>query len=109
MRKFYATSGRCQKIVGSRDAESAALWSLHQFLDEQVDLDTIDWFDEAEIDNLDLIQALISLGEEVCISEIGFGRSEAGCFDTADVMTQWQHLMIAVNRMDQHGGDDWAI
>jgi hypothetical protein len=108
MQKFYVTSGGCQKVVGSRDAQSAALWSLHQFLDEHVDLDSIDWFDESEIDNLELIQALVSLGEEFCVSEIGFGRSEAGYFDTADIMTHWQHLMIAVNRMDQFWGDDAA-
>lgn len=108
-RKYYVKSGACEKIVQSRDPETAALWSVHQFLDSCVNLEEIDWFDETEMDNLDLVAALLELGEEVAVSEIGFARSEAGWFDTADVMTQWQQLMIAVHRMDQefNGGFCW--
>ena len=99
-RKFYVQSGNCKAVTQSRDAEAAALWSVHQFLDQRVNLNDIDWFDEEEMDNIELFQALLELGEEVMVSEIGFSRCEAGWFDTADVMTQWQQLMVAVHRMD---------
>lgn len=101
MKKFYVTSGDCEQVVQSQDAESAALWSVHQFIDSTVNLDSIDWFNEAEIDNFDLIDALMALGKEVRVSEQGHGRCEAGNFDTADIMNEWHHLMIAVRRMDQ--------
>ena len=99
-RKYYVQTGACTNICQSRDAEAAALWSVHQFLDQRIDLDSIDWFDESEMDNPKLFKAFLELGEDVRVSEIGFDRSEAGWFDTADVMTQWQQLMIAVRRMD---------
>ena len=98
--KFYVLSGDCRQVVQARDADAAALWAVHLFLEENANLDQVDWFDESEIDRPDLIQALLRLGEAVCVSEIGFGRAEAGWFDTADVMTQWQQLVMAVNRMD---------
>lgn len=99
-RKFYVQTGCCENICQSRDAESAALWIVHQYLDQRVNLNEIDWFDEDQIENAELFHAFLELGEEVHVSEIGFGRSEAGWFDTADLMMQWQQLMIAVSRMD---------
>ena len=100
-KKYYVKSGGCEQIVQTRDAEAAAIASVHRFLDANADLESINWFDEAEMDNLDLINALLQLGEDVAVSEMGFGRNEAGRFDTADIMAQWQHYMIAINRMDQ--------
>ncbi len=99
-RKYYVQTGNCKNICQSRDAEAAALWSVHQFLDQRVNLGAIDWFDDSEMDNVELFRAFLELGEEVHVSEIGFGRCEAGWFDTADLMMQWQQLMIAVHRMD---------
>ena len=99
MKKFYVTSGDCEQVIHAHDAEAAAIWSMNRFVSEFVDLESIDWFNEAEIDNFDLIEALLALGEDVRVSERGLGRCEAGHFDTADIMNQWHHLMIALRRM----------
>ena len=105
MRKFYVLTGMCQRVVQARDAEAAAILAVHWFLDQFVDLDQIDWTDETQIDNADLFAALLKLGEDVQVSERGFGRREAGYFDTASIMNQWQQLVIAVSRMDLEFGN----
>jgi hypothetical protein len=74
---------------------------VHQIIDQAIDLDSIDWMDADEIDNLDLIRVMLALPEQVQVSEIGFGRCEAGLFETPDIMTEWNQLIIAVSRIHQ--------
>ena len=99
MAKFYVQCGLSQQLVQAEDARGAALWAVHQIIEQAIDLDSIDWMDEDEINNLELIRVMLALAEQVLVSEIGFGRCEAGAFDTPDIMTEWNQLIIAVSRL----------
>jgi hypothetical protein len=101
MAKFYVQLGLSQQLIQAEDARGAAIWAVHQVIDEAIDLDSIDWLDADEIDNLDLIRVMLALPDQVLVSEIGFGRSEAGLFDMPDIMTEWNQLIIAVSRIHQ--------
>lgn len=99
MAKFYVQCGLSQQLVQAEDARGAALWAVHQIIDDAIDLDSIDWTDAAEIENLDLIRVMLALPEQILVSEIGFGRCEAGLFDTPDIMTEWNQLILVVSQL----------
>lgn len=99
MSKYYVQCGTSQRVVTAEDPRGAALWAIHEIIDQALDLDAIDWEDEAEIENLDLIRVMLALGDRVLVSERGFGRCEAGAFDTPELMTEWNQLIVAVSRL----------
>lgn len=99
MPKYYVQCGTIQRLVTAEDPRGAALWAIHEIIDQAIDLDGIDWEDENEIDNLDMIRVMLALGPQVFVSERGFGRSEAGAYHTPELMTEWNQLIIAVSRL----------
>ena len=105
MAKFYVTCGSFTFLTSANDARSAAVWAIHRFLAERVDLDSIDWTDPETVDRTDLMDAMLELGETVRISEIGFERTDAGELDAADVLTEWNYLVVAVSRLEEAFGE----
>ncbi len=101
MAKFYVQSGLFSQIVTANDAYSAALWAMHLVMEEVVPVDQVDWLDEDQIPESGFEDGLLKLGETVCVSEIGFGRDEAACFDTADTLAEWNQLVIALTRLEE--------
>lgn len=105
MSKFYIQCGAFEFLTGGDDARSAALWAIHRYLGDRVELDSINWNDPATIDRLDMVRAMLDLGDEIVVSEIGFGRDDAGRLDTADILTEWNQLIVAVLRLESSLAD----
>jgi hypothetical protein len=86
MPKFYVESGSARCVIDATDAEDAALrafqWSCDgrdsvlapKSLDETAAAEFVGW----------------ELGEEIRVSEQGFGRPDAQVFDTLDLVPVWQ-------------------
>ena len=100
MAKFYTTCGTFEFLTTAEDARSAALWSVHQFLSTRIELSTVEWSDPETIDRQDIMEAMIELADTVFVSEVGFGRSDAAVIDTADILTEWNQLVIAMQRLE---------
>lgn len=105
MAKFYVTCGSFTFLTSATDPQSAALWTIHRYIAERVDLDTISWTQPETIERSDVIDAMLELGESIRISEIGFERSDAGELDTADILTEWNYLVVAVSRLEAAFGE----
>lgn len=101
MAKFYVSCGACRFVTSAVESQSAALWSIHQFIAGRVDLDSIDWSDVRMIDRADLIEAMLELDDTVRVSEIGFSGTEAGTFDTAEILNEWNALVVVVDRLQR--------
>lgn len=101
MAKFYVNSGSFQQIVTAKDAYSAALWAMHLVMEQVIPVDDIDWANDPESAGLDYMDGMSQLGDDINVSEIGFGRREAGCYETADTIAQWNGLIIALSKIDQ--------
>lgn len=99
MAKYYVSCGACRYVTTACESQSAALWSIHQFIASRVDLDSIDWKDARTIDREDFVEAMLELDDVVRVSEIGFSGDEAGSFDTAEILTEWNALVIVVDRL----------
>jgi hypothetical protein len=100
MAKFYVQSGLVSQLITANDAFSAALWAMHLVMEDVVPVEEVDWLDEANQPEHGFADGLMKLGDEVCVSEVGFGRDEAGRFDTADTLAEWNQLIIAMARLE---------
>jgi hypothetical protein len=108
MPKYYLQCGSFDFLTTADDARSAALWAIHCYVSDRVALDSIDWTDSNTIDRQDLIVALLELGDEMVVSEIGCGRDDAGQLETADILNEWNQLVVAVSRLEAAINNDAA-
>ena len=101
MAKFYVQSGDCQQVVQAEEARQAALWAIHQTMENLLPIDELDWI---ECDGLGIVKYendFLPLAKTIKVSERGFGRSEAAEYETVDVLTEWNHLLVALARIEQ--------
>jgi hypothetical protein len=97
MAKFYVQSGSFQGVVDSYDAECAAVWAIHRVMAceptttrrREADSSLAANEPSAEI-------GLFRLGDEIGISERGFGRRDAQRIPTKDAFLKWVQLVHTV-------------
>jgi hypothetical protein len=98
MAKFYVQAGSFSRIILAEDAQGAALATVHTVLGDPIEddrvMDPVQWVCESEVDEF-----AEDVAELILVSEIGFGRSEAGCFATEDIIQHWHDLMVAIENM----------
>jgi hypothetical protein len=78
MSKFYVESGQVQVVLESLDAHQAAVTAFQWWRDRQA---------EAMFGGID---EDCQLGNEMVVSELGFGAAEGECFPTLDILMAWQ-------------------
>ncbi len=99
MAKFYLTSGTVEFVVTAADAEGAALWMINQVIDQTVEPgEQFDENDQAS-ELIDYIEAADIFDDQVMVSEIGFGRDEAGVLETQWLFMKWFQLSNALNNL----------
>ena len=42
------------------------------------------------------------LGETIRVSQRGFDRPAAATYDTLEIVTEWNQLLVAIDRLQQH-------
>lgn len=98
MAKFYVQAGSFSRIVIAEDAQGAALATVHTVLGDAIEEDRLNepvqWVSEEEVDEFSG-----DVAELIFVSEIGFGRSEAGCFATEEIIQHWHDLMVAIENL----------
>lgn len=86
MPKFYVESGSARCVIDANDVQDAVLkafqWSCDRL--DSVQLPTS--LDEAAVTEVGAWE----LGEEIRVSEQGFGRADSQVFDTLEIVPIWQ-------------------
>jgi hypothetical protein len=104
MAKFYVQSGTLKAIVDSADPQRAALWAIHQAMQQIAPID-----DESAPQSLRANpQCLppssptnfISLGDTIILSEIGFGHEDHVTVDTFEAFREWHSLWHALEKLE---------
>jgi hypothetical protein len=93
MPKFYVQSGRMEMVLQARDSRCAAIWAAHRSLSQ-----TLPFLGEGESDN-SLIAESKNLGDTIRVSQRGFDRDDATIFETLDIVTEWNQLLVALDRI----------
>jgi hypothetical protein len=97
MPKFYVQSGNLEMILQAHDSRCAAIWAVHRALGQTLPFLCDDAGDYTELADL------TRLGDSVTVSERGFDRGDADVFDTLDIVTEWNQLLVALDRLQTRG------
>ena len=101
MAKYYVESGTVQMVTEADDARGAALWAVHQCMEQVLPVCPDDpQSPEQKAERIGQRGCGV-LGQTICVSEQGFGRDDAPAYDTAEVFTEWNQLMMAISKLQQ--------
>lgn len=101
MAKYYVQCGLLQLVTTAEDARGAALWGLHSYLAERLPLDAIDWTDPSFGERADWVEAVLSLGSHVVVSESGFRGDPCLRLDATELLVEWSQFAVAVTRLER--------
>lgn len=96
MSKFYVQSGSLEMVLQARDSRCAAIWAAHRMLSRSLPFLCDDPADYTRLSEL------TNLGETIHVSQRGFDRADAIVFDTLDIVTEWNQLLVALDRLVEH-------
>src|SRR6187549_2929281 len=97
MAKFYVQSGSLEVVLQAHDSRCAAIWAVHTTLGQ-----TLPFLCE-EVERYGDLADLTRLGDRVKVSERGFDRGDADVFETLDIVTEWNQLLVALDRLAARG------
>jgi len=97
MPKFYVQSGNLEMVLQAHDSRCAAIWAVHRTLGQSLPFLCEDAGDYAALSDL------TRLGDSVSVSQRGFDRGDADVFDTLDIVTEWNQLLVALDRLQARG------
>ena len=86
MPKFYVESGLARCVIDATDTEDAAVKAFQWSCDSRDGVLAPQSLDETTVTEADGWE----LGEEIRVSEQGFGRPDARVFGTMDIIPVWQ-------------------
>jgi hypothetical protein len=100
MPKFYVQSGSLQLVTTATDPRAAAIWAVHRALAPALPF-LSDEEDATSKPQPSGPSAVPTLGERVHVSERGFDGDDGASFETLEVVTQWNQLLLAVDRLQK--------
>lgn len=99
MNRYDVQSGRIRKIIFAADPQAAALWLMNNFM-ETVFPDTVQ--PEFDSDPFEMLEdGLMLLADQVQVSSLSLDDDTVEWFDTLEIFTEWNELVLAVSRMDR--------
>lgn len=97
MGKYYVQSGTVRSIVQAKSNRCAAMWAVHQVMQQVLpseahtpDIES----DAGESREVSVLSARISVNER------GFDRRDSTEMQTLDVVTEWNQMVTALDRLD---------
>jgi hypothetical protein len=104
MAKFYVQSGTLKAIVDSADAQRAALWAVHQAMQQIAPIEDSSGHnrDRSHVDcfSTSAQPNFISLGDTILLSEIGFDHDDHLSVDTFEAFREWHSLWHALEKLE---------
>lgn len=99
MPKFYLQSGNVRTVISADDSQKAALWVVHQALQQVVPVYDDDDVAVEEKEEIAIVKGIMVLGNSIRVSEIGFDREGAEEIDTFELLVHWHQLMVALDKL----------
>ena len=107
MTKYFVESGTLRTIVRADSSRNAALWAVHQAMQQVLPIDDDDRSDPFAKSEKAVSGGVNVLEETLRVSATGFGRTDAQTVITMDVVRQWNDMFAALDRLEKmldHGG-----
>ncbi len=101
MAKYYVQSGTMRTIVQAPSGRKAALWAVHQAMQQVLPIDdqaspSPKWTSETAGD-----RGVAVLSAKVSASELGFDRPDAVTHETMEVVAEWNQMVTTLDRLQR--------
>jgi hypothetical protein len=93
MPKYYVECGNFRIVTHAKNARGAAIWAMHRAMGQ-----VLPFLSETTASEM---AAPVVLGELIKTNERGFGRGDATVHDTFDVVSEWNRLLVALDKLDE--------
>lgn len=101
MAKFYVQSGTLRSVVQAESSRKAALWAVHQAMQQVLPMeDQVNESPEAKSQHVSR-RGVKVLSAKLTVSERGFDREEAISMPTLEVVTEWNQLVMTLDRLER--------
>ena len=99
MPKFYVSSGNFHLIIEADHPRAAAIWTVHRCLSAAAPF--VSEQDEANASKLsyEAAEPQRRLGDDIRVSEHGFGGADEQEVATLPVIAEWSRLLVALDRL----------
>ena len=107
MAKFFVQSGTLRTTVQAESSRKAALWAVHQAMQQVLPVDDCDDTSVTAKTENAASDGIRVMDESVHISQRGFGASDTKTLSTMEVVQEWNEMFAALDRLQrmlQEGG-----
>jgi hypothetical protein len=105
MAKYYVQSGTLRSVVQAESSRKAAIWAVHEAMRQVLPIEDPAGQTAEAKSEMASRQGVAVLAARLQVSERGFDRSDATSLCTLDVVSQWNQLVMTLDRLEQllHG------
>lgn len=100
MAKYYVQSGTMRCVVSAENARRAALWAVHRAMQQIMPVDDIAGCDPSEKSARCQRDGVMVLGGSIRTSQRGYDNDDADSLPTFEVVTEWNQLVNALDRLE---------
>ncbi|QDV83383.1 hypothetical protein [Stieleria sp.] len=101
MTKYFVQSGTLRTTVQAESSRKAALWAVHQAMQQVLPVDDTDGKTAQSKMESAATGGIRVMDEIVRVSELGFDREDAPVLSTMDVVRQWNEMFAALDRLQR--------
>lgn len=109
MAKFYVQSGTFRRVVAADSSRKAALWAVHEVMQQILPTDHEDETGNANAGSprnrlfgeAPEGQSVTVLSAKVRVDERGFDRSDATEVPTMEVVAEWNQMVMTLDRLQR--------
>ena len=99
MAKFYVQSGTMRSVVQAESTRKAALWAVHQAMQQVLPMESDD---SPQLASEKVSQRGVAvLSGKVSVSERGFDGEDAATMPTMEVVAEWNQMVTTLDRLER--------
>lgn len=102
MAKFYVQSGTMRSVVEAESSRKAALWAVHQAMQQVLPLDHVGETDSVSGEGEPRQERPVAvLSGKLRVSPRGFDCHDATQLTTMEVVSEWNQLVTTLDRLEK--------
>lgn len=101
MAKYFVQSGTLRTTVQAESSRKAALWAVHQAMQQVLPIDDSDGFTAQSKSERAAAGQVCVMDDVLCVSERGFDQTDAPVFPTMQVVREWNEMFAALDRLQR--------
>ncbi|TWU07962.1 hypothetical protein [Stieleria varia] len=101
MTKYYVQSGTLRTIVQAQSPRKAALWAVHQAMQQVLPIDDDTHLAPTRKSEDVASRGVAVLSAKVMVSERGYDRTDASTVPTLEAVSEWNQMVSILDRLER--------